>query len=112
MIFAVKFQYHYRLGYGSEERLIEFLNAGDNKTFIPVFLSAIQSLQPIIAKVEDVWMNDEIWVTIHTSKGSVTYSADIWGFFFIMDNQPCLRAIHELLQGDMHFEYKEFEVKR
>jgi hypothetical protein len=55
----------------------------------------------------DVWMNDEVWLTISSSVGEFTLTKDIWNFVFIIadeKNQSGIRIIEEHLATSGKFQ--------
>lgn len=103
-----------RPGYGSQKLLIEFSIESDDEIYIEVLLNAISSISPKVAKIEDLWMNDETLLHLSSTNGSFIISRDIWGFVFIMSdtNQPVISEISELLEKDTYFEKKEVDYEK
>lgn len=91
--------YRLRPCYGSSELLIEFIHGPENNSFFRELKNALQSLAIEITATEDLWMNDEVLLTLSSSAGTFTFSKDIWNFAFIManDNQECILKIDALL---------------
>lgn len=100
------YQYHYRPGYNSDKLLIEFIDGVENKQFFIDLMSTLAGINPRIEDVADLWMNDEILVSIASDIGSFTLSKDVWGFAFITapDDQPCLEKLNELLSANKLYE--------
>ena len=99
------YSYYCRPAYGSEQLLIEFLSGADKDVFFKDLLHALAPLHPVFKGTVDLWMNDEILVNIDSAMGIFEVSSDIYDFVFIMaaHNQPCIKAIDNLLQQDSLF---------
>ena len=97
--------YRLRPGYGSDKLLIEFIKGTENEAFIDELQTALKDLFIEIKSVHDLWMNDEIMLTLTSSMGSFIFSKDIWGFAFIdaEDNQECILKIDALLSQNPAF---------
>jgi hypothetical protein len=108
---AIKYKYHYRPGYGSDNLLIEIFNGVENEAFAGDLFDAIKEINPKLAGREDLWMNDEILYTINSDLGQFTLSKDIWDLAFIMadDNQSGVLQINNLLLNDERFEKIEVD---
>ena len=102
----LKYKFHYRLGYGSNSLLIEFINGVENETFATDLFDAIKEIKPKLAGRDDLWMNDEILYTINSELGQFTLSKDNWDLAFLMadENQSCVIQIHNFLLNDNRFE--------
>ncbi|MEO8535767.1 MAG: hypothetical protein ABI441_18570 [Flavobacterium sp.] len=107
------YQYHFRPGYKSEELLIDIFGGAEDEAFFPDFVKAINEINPIMIDILDLWMNDEVLMTIDSDVGKFTVSKDIWGFAFIMadNNQEGLHRINSILEQAELFEkiYVNFE---
>ncbi|MCP4443555.1 MAG: hypothetical protein GY810_32025 [Aureispira sp.] len=101
--------YRYRPGYGSNELLIEFYKGPEKEAFIPDLLSALEEIKPVITGTHDLWMNDEVMMTVDSAIGRFTLSKDIWDLAFIMadTNQKGLEKIDQLLSKHPDFEKEE-----
>ena len=108
---TVKYKYHCRPKYGSENLLIEFMSGVENEAFGTDLLDAIKEINPQLVQKEDLWINDEILYTINSDLGQFTLFKDIWDFGFIMsdDNQSCVSQINDLLLSDNRFEKIEVD---
>lgn len=97
--------YKLRPGYGSNKLLIEFVHGPEKETFFGELTSALKELELKIKTADDLWMNDEILLTISSSMGTFTFSKDIWDFAFITaeDNQECILKIDTLLSQHPSF---------
>ena len=104
-------KFKHRLGYGSNDFLIEFIS-GVDEDFGNKLFEAIKILHPKIAGKDDVWMNDEVIYTVDSDLGRFTLSNDVWGCAFIMseENQNCVAKINELLLEDKRFEKIEDKI--
>jgi hypothetical protein len=104
-----KYKYHLRPGYGSDKLLIEFFSGVGNENFLAELLDAIAPINPKLADLKDLWMNDEIILEMESSIGPFLFSKDVWNTAFIMtdDNQQGLREINSMLMKDPRFEKVE-----
>jgi hypothetical protein len=61
--------------------------------------------------IDDLWMNDEILVTIDSEIGKFIISKDIWGFAFVMadNNQEGLARMNSILENATLFEKVEVD---
>lgn len=93
------YKYHLRPGYGSDELLLEFILDSSDIQFGKDLLETLQSINPKIDSVEDLWMNDEILLQVSSDKGAFLFSKDIWDFAFITaeNNQACIEHIDLVL---------------
>lgn len=100
------YHYYFRPGYQSEELLIDIFGGAENETFFPDFMNAIKEINPNMIDILDLWMNDEVLMTIDSAVGKFTVSRDIWGFAFIMadNNQEGLHRINSILEQAEQFE--------
>ena len=108
-----RYRYSLRPAYGSKDLLLEFIIDDPGSAFDRDLFSALDDLQPDITALQDLWMNDEIILTISCTKGELLYSKDIWGFAFIMAqyNQECVIAIDEILQKSELFLKEEVDYE-
>lgn len=100
------YQYYFRPGYQSEELLIDVFGGAEKESFFPDFMEAIKEINPKMIDILDLWMNDEVLMTIDSEVGKFTVSKDIWGFAFIMadNNQEGLQRINSILEKTEKFE--------
>ena len=93
------YTYHFRPGYGSDKFLIEFLEGTDKESFLRDLKITLREINPKIESIEDLWMNDEVWVMFGSDAGDFTFSKDTWGCAFIMSdtNQEGLKKIDHIL---------------
>ena len=104
--------YRFRLGYGSEEYLIEIINAEQHdRTVLNIFLDAIKELLPKTksANLELMLRTDEFEMEFTTSVGNFLFHQDFWGFIFIhpLDKNANILKIEQLLQKDIRFVKEE-----
>ncbi len=101
-----KYKYRCRPEYGSGNLLIEVISGVENDTFGTDLFDAIKEINPQLAGLEDLWMNDEILYIINSDLGDFTLSRDVWDLAFIMcdHNQACISKINTLLLNDNRFE--------
>lgn len=83
-----------------------FLVGVENNDFLHQLLLSLSSLEPKFVDVQDVWMNDEVILSVESSMGNFLLSKDIWDMAFIMadNNQPVLYKIDEILSVDNYFD--------
>lgn len=100
------YQYYFRPGYQSEELLIDIFGGAEKESFFPDFMEAIKEIKPKMNDILDLWMNDEVLMTIDSDAGTFTVSKDIWGLAFIMadNNQEGLQRINSILEQSQQFE--------
>ena len=110
----IRYKFYFRPGYGSDKMLIEFFYGAEKEEFLPDFLDAIESLNPKIESTLDLWMNDEIQLSIHSDLGDFSLSKDTWGFAFLWnDNHQCVvKKLSDLLAGDSRFEKVEVDFDK
>jgi len=94
----MKMQYRYKLRpeYGKENLLIEFIDGTEKENFLQELFDALAPLNFKTTNTLDVWMNDEVWLTISSAVGEFTLTKDIWDFVFILADakyQPGIRII-------------------
>ncbi len=106
-----KYKYRYRPEYGSDSLLIEFVYGVENEAFGTDLFDAMKEINPKLAGLEDLWMNDEFLYKINSDLGQFTLSKDIWDLAFLMadDNQSCILQINNLLLNDNRFEKIEVD---
>jgi len=102
----MKYKYHLRPGYKSQDLLIEIFSGVEDEYFLTDLLDSIAAINPIVEKINDLWMNDEILMEVRSDLGSFSISKDIWDLAFIMsdDNQECINSINLLLSGNENFQ--------
>ena len=102
----MKYKYHLRPGYKSQKLLIEIFSGVEDEYFLTDLLDSIAAINPIVEKINDLWMNDEILMEVRSDLGSFSISKDIWDLAFIMsdDNQECINSINLLLSGNENFQ--------
>ncbi len=105
----MKYKYHLRPGYQSEDLLIEIFYGTENENFFSDFFDSIAKINPEVEKMTDLWMNDEYIFYVNSDIGAFSISKDIWDLVFIMsdDNQECLEKINLLLLEDKNFQKVE-----
>lgn len=113
------YAYHYRPGYKSKEMLIEIYSGiNGEETHAPFIANLLAALAPIKAEltddIKDAFFNDEYWLTINTSLGTVTLTISIWDMAFIVSkqNQTAISEINELLKANSHFVFTEVDFKQ
>lgn len=102
----MKYKYHLRPGYKSQNLLIEIFSGVENEYFMTDLLGSMASINPKIDEINDLWMNDEILMEVSSDIGLFSISKDIWDFAFITadDNQECIIKIDLLLDTNKHFQ--------
>ncbi|MEP6805474.1 MAG: hypothetical protein ABI892_13185 [Flavobacterium sp.] len=107
----MKYKYHLRPGYKSQELLIDIFSGAENEDFFPDFFDSIAAINPEVDTINDLWMNDEYLLDVKSDIGSFSISKDIWGFAFIMadENQECIHKISSILLQDENFEKIEVD---
>lgn len=102
----MKYKYYLRPGYKSQKLLIEIFSGVEDEYFLTDLLDSIAAINPIVEKINDLWMNDEILMEVRSDLGSFSISKDIWDLAFIMsdDNQECINSINLLLSGNENFQ--------
>jgi len=85
----------------------------DREDFFDHFCGSISSMEPVVEDVKDLWMNDEVLLTIRTKFGDIEFSKDIWDTAFIMSkNQDCINKIDSLLEKDVRFQKVEVDFEK
>nr|WP_199001590.1 hypothetical protein [Flavobacterium sp. ASV13] len=102
----MKYKYHLRPGYKSQNLLIEIFNGAENEDFFSDFFNTIIEINPKFEKVNELWMNDEYLFEITSDIGSFSISKDIWDLVFIMseDHKECISKINLLLLKNQKFQ--------
>ena len=85
--------YKVRPEYGKENLLIEFTNGREKETFLKNLFDTLSSLDFKTTATTDLWMNDEVWLTISSTAGEFTLAKDIWDFVFILADSKSHRGI-------------------
>ena len=109
----VPYKYHIRPAYGSSELLLQFnLNSSDTE-FIKDLFNVLSSIEPKVNSLQELWMNGEILLHIHSTIGEFCLSRDIWDFAFLTaeENQPCIKAINEILDQSPLFIKEEVDFE-
>lgn len=104
------YKYKLRPGYKSSELLIEFCIKSANDAFFDSIYAALKSINLQKQSVTDLWMNDEVLITMNSDCGSFEISVDIWDGVFIMspENQTVIIKIDEILSN--HIDFIKLEV--
>jgi hypothetical protein len=107
------YTYRFRPGYGSDKLLLEFILDSTDVEFDKHLLTTLEDISPVIESVEELWMNDEVLLSITSTHGAFSLSKDIWGFAFLMaeENQSCLKLIDDILSNNSLFEKEEVDFK-
>jgi hypothetical protein len=84
------YKYYLRPAYGSDEMLLEFSISSDAQQFFKDLFETMESINPKIESLDDLWMNDEVLLHVDSIKGKFLISKDIWGFAFIMAEKSAL----------------------
>jgi hypothetical protein len=110
----MKYKYHLRPGYQSQDLLIEIFSGVENEYFLTDLLDLIAAINPKIDKISDLWMNDEILMEVSSDVGFFSISKDIWDFAFIMSdhNQECIKKISLLLSENENFQKVEVNFEK
>ncbi|WP_163409462.1 hypothetical protein [Flavobacterium ajazii] len=109
----MKYKYHLRPGYKSQDLLIEIFNGVEDDSFLTDLLDSIAVIKPKVDKINDLWINDEILMEVSSEIGLFSISKDIWDFAFIMsdDNQECVKKIELLLSTNKNFQKIEVDFE-
>jgi len=96
------YKYTIRKGHNSQELLIEFSISDDEKLFTDFLIQALKPLNANVKESTDLWMNDEVILTIRSDIGQFDLSIDNWGFAFIMaeNNQAAIPQIDMCLNSN------------
>ncbi|MCP3930381.1 MAG: hypothetical protein GY705_14915 [Bacteroidetes bacterium] len=107
------YKYTVRPGYGSEELLIEFSPDKADETFFNCLFGAITKLSLKIMDIHDLWMNDEVLISLDSEKGKFEISKDVWDLVFILskNNQKIIKKIDDLLGNSIHFKKELVDFK-
>ncbi|KRD11361.1 hypothetical protein ASE21_06535 [Flavobacterium sp. Root901] len=108
----MKYKYHLRPGYKSQDLLIEIFSGVEDENFMTDLLDSIAAIHPKMDEINDLWMNDEILMEMSSDSGFFSISKDIWDFAFIMsDNQECINRINSLLSENKNFQKVEVDFE-
>jgi len=109
----MKKQYSYKLrpGYGSGDLLIEFGDFENADSLVQDVLTLLKANGFQFDDLQDVWMNNEVWLHLTSENGKVTITKDSWGLVFIMgeENQKDILKIDKILFGSGIFEREEVD---
>lgn len=110
---SVPYKYHLRPAYGSPELLLQFNLDSSDTDFIKDVFKALASIEPKVNSLQELWMNGEIILHISSSIGEFCLSRDIWDFGFVTaeENQPCIKAIHKILDRNPLFMQEEVDFE-
>ncbi len=106
-----KHRYKVRPGYGTKNLLIEFNPVEDSEYFLFELMKMLSLFGFEQQGKIDLWMNDEILVTMRSMNGCITLSLDIYGIIFILatNNQTDILRIDGMLQSSKGFEKEEVD---
>ena len=101
-----RYQYYCRPGYGSNNLLIEFFSVKEGTSFFNILYDALKSMKCNVKGTTDLFMNDEVLLSISSTSGDFEISTDIYDNAFIIadDNQEAITTIDSILQDDIRFE--------
>ena len=104
--------YKLRPAYGSNHWLIEFGMVPDQKTLVAHLLDTLQPINAIVGSIADVWMNDEVWITMHSNVGEFTLTYAVWDTAFIMaeSNQAGLLRVDAILSAHADYTKEAIDV--
>lgn len=109
--FLKMYKYTMRLGFGSDQPLIEFETSSDNSDFINDLKELFHKIDFKVLKKEDLWMNDEILYWCSSNFGEFQISSDNYRNIFILSEvENCISNISELLQTDSKFQKNKEEL--
>jgi len=102
----IKYKFYFRPGYGSEKMLLEIFDGAEKEEFIPDLLDALKDFNPKVESTLDLWMNDEVQLSVTSELGKFTLSKDTWGFAFVWNDadQEVVKKVSDLLASDDRFE--------
>jgi hypothetical protein len=105
----MKYKYHLRPGYKSQDLLIEIFYGAENEDFFTDFFNSISDINPIVDKINDLWINNDYLLDVTSDIGTFSLSKDIWDLAFIMseNNQECINRINSILLQDDNFQKVE-----
>ena len=66
----MKYKYHLRPGYKSQNLLIEIFSGAENEDFFANFFDSIKGINPKVDKITDLWMNDEYLFEVKIGRAS------------------------------------------
>jgi len=107
----MKYKYHYRPGYKSQDLLIEIFDGAESEQFFTDFFNSIIDINPKVESTNNFLMNDEYLFEVSSDIGSFSISKDIWDLAFIMseENQEGLKTINSILFKDDNFQKVEVD---
>jgi hypothetical protein len=103
--------YSLRPVYGGDELLIEFTQENSNSNLISDLKYVCSEINFELNELDDLWMNDEVILTLNSNFGEFILTKDIWDFYFIMakNNQEVIVKIDEILSSSEFFEKKKVD---
>ena len=109
----VPYKYHIRPAYGSAELLLQFNLSSSDTEFIRDLFNVLAAIEPRVDSLQELWMNGEILLHIHSTIGGFCVSRDIWDFAFVTaeENQTCIMAIHKILDQSPLFIKEEVDFE-
>ncbi len=83
------FQYEFLPTFDKEtdDYMIRFHKIKNADQLIRKLLILFEELEFRTGEINDIWMNDEIWISAKTPSGSVTITRDIYDFVFILGSK-------------------------
>jgi hypothetical protein len=105
----MKYKYHLRPAYKSQDLLIEIFYGAENEDFFTDFFNSITHINPVVDKINDLWVNNDYLLDVTSDIGIFSLSKDIWDLAFIMseNDQECIHKINSILVKDENFEKVE-----
>lgn len=93
--------------------LLEFILDSADTAFDSDLFTALKDISPTVDSVTDLWMNDEVVLSVSSTQGAFLLSKDTWGFAFLMaeQNQSCLKLIDAMLSTNGLFEKEDVDFK-
>lgn len=91
------YTYKLRPEYGGEHLLLEFIKGPEQPTFLSELLQVFADLEFKVEAAADLWMNDEILLSISSKAGAFTLTKDTWDLAFILagTNQDGIKLLDE-----------------
>ncbi len=98
--------YWVRPGYGTHELLIQFAPKAADQEFFAHLLGVLDEIGTRVRDIQDLWMNDEVFLHCESDHGNFIVSTDIWDLVFIMapGNQAVIVRIDEALSRSDSFQ--------